>query len=856
MRGAVVAAGAAADTAPVSLPKDVVGRIMNGDLKPGMRSPLPVEIVKIVPKFSGNQKRYQLYLADADVLGQMMLVDKDLTAEIDAGNVTVHNTIDLRNWEIQVLASGKGIPVLSEASVFGYLPPELHNRPLQRCGPPGAVGATQSQYTQEPLVTPQKERSVAVEGVTPMPCVRGGHGHGMPSHGAPLVNSACGEPNSGWNSTSVVASSSARPAAAVPEARSNDIGSTQPASLPSRHVAATAAPTGVHCDSVGGGGLFAVPTLVGERGVGAAAEPRAAGSGSPYGPTTTASTGTFALAGPHATTQYSVGAMAGPQGQVELQRNPYRSAGAARGAVDSSGASFGGDATGDFGSGGGGGGGGGSGGIASMLGVRTMPGGTETTLSSRGGSVARPQGGAVIPIGELSPYQHRWRIKARVTMKGEVRKFANARGEGQFFKIELVDKYGSCIQATFFGRGCETFCNRIFENRVYFFSSGAVKAANRRFDRGEFVITFDEKSNIEEADDDHEITSGTRYACVPLAQAVSSPIGTTLDVRGVISEAREPQIITTRATNEERLKRDIVIWDNSGPEGSTHIEVSLWGDRARQECQPEDVFFARDCRVGEWNGQKSLNASVYETNPDREESATLLRLWSEAGKPGFCSTVVAGRSFASSATSTGGLKTISEIHNEDINLGPPPAAGQPLPQGGPLSVHRHSAQGVILAVQNDERPPYYPACPCQVEQTSMTQGAGARTRLCHKKMTQEGSNWRCANGHTATEPTHRYLLRMSIADATGDMELSAFDEVGVKLFGCPADDIAKLSREELLAKMSKPRCQRIACTIRSMRERFQDEERIKCVALDIKPVSLADEARRMLTHIHEAIGVF
>ena len=45
----------------------------------------------------------------------------------------------------------------------------------------------------------------------------------------------------------------------------------------------------------------------------------------------------------------------------------------------------------------------------------------------------------VHPLVSLNPYQGNWTIKVRVTSKGNVRTYRNARGEGCVFNVELTD---------------------------------------------------------------------------------------------------------------------------------------------------------------------------------------------------------------------------------------------------------------------------------------------------------------------------------------------------------------------------------------------------------------------------------
>jgi len=46
----------------------------------------------------------------------------------------------------------------------------------------------------------------------------------------------------------------------------------------------------------------------------------------------------------------------------------------------------------------------------------------------------------VHPLVSLNPYQGIWTIKVRVTNKGNLRSYKNARGEGFVFNVELTDE--------------------------------------------------------------------------------------------------------------------------------------------------------------------------------------------------------------------------------------------------------------------------------------------------------------------------------------------------------------------------------------------------------------------------------
>eukprot|EP00976_Prorocentrum_cordatum_P059823 1175662-Prorocentrum_minimum.AAC.1 len=56
----------------------------------------------------------------------------------------------------------------------------------------------------------------------------------------------------------------------------------------------------------------------------------------------------------------------------------------------------------------------------------------------------------IVPIAQLNPYQNRWTIKARITSKGELRHWQNARGEGKVFSFDLIDEVCLALQICVF----------------------------------------------------------------------------------------------------------------------------------------------------------------------------------------------------------------------------------------------------------------------------------------------------------------------------------------------------------------------------------------------------------------------
>ena len=114
----------------------------------------------------------------------------------------------------------------------------------------------------------------------------------------------------------------------------------------------------------------------------------------------------------------------------------------------------------------------------------------NTTISSNGFYGNKPQqqqqqipqkqslpsraGGAVsaniYPIEALSPWAHKWTIKARCTNRSDIKTWHNRNGEGKLFSVNLLDDSGE-IKATGFNDQCDMFYDLFQEGGVYYVSN-------------------------------------------------------------------------------------------------------------------------------------------------------------------------------------------------------------------------------------------------------------------------------------------------------------------------------------------------------------------------------------------------
>ena len=62
-----------------------------------------------------------------------------------------------------------------------------------------------------------------------------------------------------------------------------------------------------------------------------------------------------------------------------------------------------------------------------------------------------------LPIRQLNTFTNDWKIKARVVKKAPIRTWNNAKGTGKILNIDLLDRAGTGIQATFFNDAAEKY---------------------------------------------------------------------------------------------------------------------------------------------------------------------------------------------------------------------------------------------------------------------------------------------------------------------------------------------------------------------------------------------------------------
>jgi replication factor A1 len=463
-----------------------------------------------------------------------------------------------------------------------------------------------------------------------------------------------------------------------------------------------------------------------------------------------------------------------------------------------------------------------------------------------------------LPIKEISTYCGRnWQFVARVTLKSQMRTFNNAAKKGQLFNVDLLDKDGGEVRATFFNKAAEKFSPLLEQGKVYRFSKGQIKVANKAYStlKHNYEITFEEDSLIEEVTtaDAAEIATEMRFNFTRIRDLSSRSMPCTVDLIGVVKDVRVTSSVQTKQ-GDSLLKKLITLVDMSG----CAVDVTLFGDHATKfdESTAGDaaagsnrVLTFKGVSVKEYNSSRSastLASTIMVWDPTYVPETAELMSWYATNKDApvmnLSASAGGGRNSLGGMSGTGGpggagvkecdLATL----REDCQNGFIPSTG-----GLTFSVNSAFLMNISTRTKDQELPIFYSAC-----------------TTCNRKL---GTDDRCVScDKLVVQPNLRFLLRAQLADFSDDLYLSVFHDQALTLLAASgAVAQAAINPKDFAAdagdKLKSFYLNKIFnLKVRATASEYKGEIKPKITVVQCEPVEFKTDAHRMLKLLKGKIG--
>ncbi|TMX05629.1 hypothetical protein EJD97_014014 [Solanum chilense] len=438
----------------------------------------------------------------------------------------------------------------------------------------------------------------------------------------------------------------------------------------------------------------------------------------------------------------------------------------------------------------------------------------------------------IIPIAALNPYQGRWAIKARVTAKGDLRRYNNSRGDGKVFSFDLLDSDGGEIRVTCFNAVVDRFYDKIEAGKVYMISKGSLKPAQKNFNhlKNEWEIFLETTSTVDLCPDEDASIPRQQFSFRPICEIESAENNSIIDVIGIVT-AVNPSVPILRKNGTETQRRILNLKDQSG----RSVELTLWGDFCNREGQNlqelaeagvSPILAVKAAKVSDFTGKSigTISSTHLFINPDSAEAQTLREWFDQGGKD------IASQSISRDNMPVGSKneirKTVFQIKDEGLGRSDKPDW---------LTV-----KATITFIKTDTF--CYTACPLMIGD-----------RQCNKKVTRsENSRWQCDRCNQEFEECdYRYLLQAQIQDHTGLTWVTTFQESGEEILGCPAKELYMMKYEEADDTRFSEIIRNCLFTqflfrLKIKEEFYGDEQRVKITVVKAEKVNHSAESRYLI----------
>ncbi|KAI1865898.1 uncharacterized protein JN550_008156 [Neoarthrinium moseri] len=438
-----------------------------------------------------------------------------------------------------------------------------------------------------------------------------------------------------------------------------------------------------------------------------------------------------------------------------------------------------------------------------------------------GGSTNGAQHGGVniYPIEALSPYAHKWTIKARVSAKSDIKTWHKASGEGKLFSVNLLDESGE-IKATGFNEQCDQYYDLLQEGSVYYISNPCrVQLAKKQFSNlpNDYELTFERDTVIEKAEDQSSVPQ-VRFNFVNVQDLQNIEKDATVDIIGVLKDVGETSEIVSKNTGKPYSKRELTIVDDS----QFSVRVTIWGKSATSfSTQPESVVAFKGVKVSDFGGKSLslLSSGSISVDPDISEAHKLKGWYDSQGRGENFSTHQ--NSMATLGGATGRqdqTKYISQVKDENLGMD---------------DTSYFSLKATIVYIKQDNF--CYPAC---------------ANESCNKKVVDVGDGtWRCEKCDVShPRPEYRYIMSINVNDHTNQLWLSCFDDVGRIIMGMTADQAMELKENDenaLGAVFEQANCTKLNFRVRAKMDTYGDTQRVRYQVMSATPIDYQAEALKL-----------
>uniref|UniRef100_A0A8C9ET66 Replication protein A subunit n=1 Tax=Pavo cristatus TaxID=9049 RepID=A0A8C9ET66_PAVCR len=417
-----------------------------------------------------------------------------------------------------------------------------------------------------------------------------------------------------------------------------------------------------------------------------------------------------------------------------------------------------------------------------------------SSLKTPGGTQSK-----VVPIASLNPYQSKCKNKKKIRgfIVGEIR-------------------------ATAFNDQADKFFPLIELNKVYYFTKGNLKTANKQYTavKNDYEITFTNETSVVPCDDAQHLPS-VQFDFVSISDLENTPKDSIVDVIGICKSYEDVTKIVVKASNREVSKRNVHLMDASGK----LVTATLWGNEAEKfDGSRQPVIAIKGARVSDFGGRSLsvLSSSTVVVNPDSPEAFKLRGWFDSEGQLLECASISDVRGGSAPGVSTN-WKTLYEAKSERLGQGD--------------KADYFSCVGTIVHLRKENC--MYQACPSQD---------------CNKKVIdQQNGLYRCEKcDREFPNFKYRMMLLVTIADSLDYQWVTCFQESAEFILGQSATFLGELKEKNEQAfeeVFQNANFNTYEFKIRVKLETYNDESRIKATALDVKPVNYREYSKRLIASI-------